>query len=429
MAASARPSPVSSTFPVADPEYDNLGHEVGAQSIISIIEDMGPGSVIAIQGPWGRGKTDMLRRIFRLSSYQKIFINPWAYGESNLLLPLIESLIAVAPKEADKGAVMAAVRSVLKFGASMGMKLTALVTANSALGVAADPSVDAVEKLFDARSQAGDKFASDPIYELRQQFKKLVDLCAPDGKLLICVDDLDRCMPARQISLIESFHFLSSAEANAVFLLAIDPVLFSDGVRAYYNTNAFDANVYLEKMFDARLNLPQLTPTEAASCLIHFLSADDNCEHFGELRANMSDAITAVMKASTEFRRPRILVRVARKMRLARRSGARLPMEDQSGMIRVFYWLLMSERWPLLRAEHAALYEAQSFADLITFVVSDVSAGHPIRTDTDLVNALRYVYEMASIPNPNKGQTHWGSLQKLAKAISATEVTLERCCL
>lgn len=42
---------------------DSLGHDALAKSILWSISHLAPGAVLGIQGPWGRGKTDVLARV------------------------------------------------------------------------------------------------------------------------------------------------------------------------------------------------------------------------------------------------------------------------------------------------------------------------------------------------------------------------------
>ncbi|MDP8244109.1 MAG: P-loop NTPase fold protein [Candidatus Hinthialibacter antarcticus] len=76
---------------------DALGHDEFAKSIINMISNLPSGSVISIQGPWGHGKTDTLKRIekeINSSEHsqiltQTLWINPWQYGKTDLLTPLV----------------------------------------------------------------------------------------------------------------------------------------------------------------------------------------------------------------------------------------------------------------------------------------------------------------------------------------------------
>jgi len=45
---------------------DGLQHGALATSIVNHLRTLSPGSVIAVQGSWGRGKTDVLQRVHQV---------------------------------------------------------------------------------------------------------------------------------------------------------------------------------------------------------------------------------------------------------------------------------------------------------------------------------------------------------------------------
>src|SRR5688500_13273633 len=73
---------------------DGLLHSDFAKRLIRIVQDIPRGSVVGIQGAWGRGKTDILSRLAILANEPSdlishvFWLNPWQYGTSDLLTPL-----------------------------------------------------------------------------------------------------------------------------------------------------------------------------------------------------------------------------------------------------------------------------------------------------------------------------------------------------
>jgi hypothetical protein len=91
-----------------------------------------------------------------------------------------------------------------------------------------DAAQEPIDQLID-RALEGDNRRpdadADPVHEMAVRFRELVDvvLSQPDssrdsatgqpGKpLLICIGDLDRCLPDHQIAMLEAMHFLTSAD-------------------------------------------------------------------------------------------------------------------------------------------------------------------------------------------------------------------------
>ena len=81
---------------------DALHHNEFARSICDHVVRLSPGAVIAVTGPWGRGKTDVLERIIRhvQSTGQSgqtriravLRLNPWQSRNADLLTPLANQM-------------------------------------------------------------------------------------------------------------------------------------------------------------------------------------------------------------------------------------------------------------------------------------------------------------------------------------------------
>ena len=272
MGAGARPDFVSqgSLDSGVDLPADALGHEAVAARLVAQTEQLPAGSVIAVQAPWGRGKTDVLARVERVVRENKIVvsINPWQYGDADLLTPLVLALIELIPppKRSSTKALRRIAETILRAGVNFGLKAAAPTV--PLFGVAAGAVDKLLGGLFKALDTQADANAddgapdADPVAMMGKRFRELVDALIvarelPGGtQLLVCVDDIDRCLPDRQVALLEAIRFLISSGASATFLIALDPTLARQAIKTHYNTDAFDPDRYLDKMFDLRVNLP-----------------------------------------------------------------------------------------------------------------------------------------------------------------------------
>lgn len=83
----------------------------------------------------------------------------------------------------------------------------------------------------------------------------LESLLAERGnRLVIFIDELDRCNPAYAIKLLERIkHYFSNSRITFVF--SVNMAELQHAVRDYYG-NGFDASRYLDRFFDLRIDLP-----------------------------------------------------------------------------------------------------------------------------------------------------------------------------
>ena len=380
---------------------DVLWHEQMANSILDKAPYLPPGAVIAVQGPWGRGKTDVLARIAKKSltdqrpdwmACETIWINPWQYGTPDLLTPLVLGLLERVPvkRRASSKSLRMAAETIIRAGANFGLKAASLVVPGGGiLKEAAGPVDDLLKGLFSALKE--NEIAPpepDPVSKMADRFRELVKEVLESRnaghheRLVICIDDLDRCLPDRQVALLEAMRFLTSTGAAATFLVALDPTLARQAVVAHYGTTAFDPDRYLDKMFHLRVNLPALNKTQLFSlvngrleqivpcvcniqplkvCLSNLVEKyyysgfpentwvkDTSAPSIDDLADAFSDAL-----AVRDLRNPRIIDRIFQRLYLIAISGLTaddIGIKAREDLRNFIMWLGIIERWPDIRA-------------------------------------------------------------------------------
>jgi hypothetical protein len=344
---------------------DALGHGDLALAIAGHIENLPRGSVIAVQGSWGRGKTDVVTRVFDLFAAvggpAPIWIDPWQYARPDLIQPVIVELLTRARGRSDnkKRLLRATARTLLRASNAMAFKAASVVVPFGSIIEAAQEPVDDLIALAlddDGRNPA-ENSGADPVHEMAVRFRDLVDevVSPASGKpLLVCVDDLDRCLPDHQIAMLEAIHFLTSAGANCAFLVAIDPLLVQQAAFAHYRTDALDINQYLDKLFELRVNLTALREAQIA----HLVAAEFDSTVAALLRDGLGADPARVQAAfgevffALELANPRLVHRAFERLRLAAAANVRAGhdlLREPRALIPIVAWCAIAERWPQLR--------------------------------------------------------------------------------
>lgn len=359
---------------------DALGHDQVAERLRWAAGRLPPGSVISLQGSWGRGKTDVLARL--VSTIQAdtkpeqkmawLWINPWQYGTPDLLSPLVLALLErLSPKRrASQKALRAAARAVVLAGLNFGLKAATRTAPGGGLLLdAAESMNDMLGPLFDIAEDDAkpDRPDPDPVARMGGHFAALVDVLLEEqgaDRLLVCVDDLDRCLPGRQVALLQAMRFLISSGARATFVVALDPTLARQALLAHYRSDAFDPDQYLDKMFTLRVNLPAVPQHEVAQLLgSHFArpTSDPAQPTLGDvvsaqLGAGWTDHLAeqaSVVLCTPALRNPRLVRRIVDRLHLllaAPPDGAPLKLHDPHEAKLLIGWLALGERWPAVRA-------------------------------------------------------------------------------
>ena len=90
---------------------DHLGHVGLSRSLLRAARALPSGAVIAVEAPWGRGKTDVLMRVAASTwtedvdprvARRAVWVNPWRYGRADLLTPIVAELVRRAKVNSGK---------------------------------------------------------------------------------------------------------------------------------------------------------------------------------------------------------------------------------------------------------------------------------------------------------------------------------------
>jgi hypothetical protein len=362
---------------------DALGHEVLATALRRSATPLPAGSVIAIEGSWGRGKTDLLARVaaptFAAEEKERprglaraaVWLNPWGYGSADLLTPLVTELgrrvaqqVSMPTEELKR-----VVGTLVQAGVAFGVKSAASVlpVGGAVLQQATVPVKDLVESFFQPKGEGDDL---DAVAAMASRFRQLVvhSLSAAErehgARLLVCIDDLDRCLPDRQVALLQAVRFLLSAGAPATFVLAIDPTLAREAVRTHYQSHDFNVERYLDKMFDLRVSMRGLDqPTLqrlARQHLARRVVRDVRNESLGEVveavlgssPLELAEGLAEVLSVGGQAN-PRVLRRIVDRMLVLvmnHPEGESMfaGVAQPSGRL-ISCWLLICDREPELR--------------------------------------------------------------------------------
>jgi hypothetical protein len=306
---------------------DLLGFKVHADLLINILNDESVLPItIGVFGDWGSGKSSVLQIV--KEEFEKdddkdslcIYFNGWTFegyddAKAALLNSILKELednkkISVELRDAVKEKAKKLWKSIdWMRGAGMVMKNVALpaVSAYFTGGLSLVPFAyqkmaewgddpekiieklqsDEGKKIFKAFVKEGkedDENSTNVVAEFRKDFSDL--LAATNFKrLVVIIDDLDRCSPERIIENLEAIKLFLNVPKTA-FLIGADPRIVKYAIEHKYKNNKEieeDNNRividYLEKLIQLPYSLPRLSESEVEtyiSMLICKKEIDDN---------------------------------------------------------------------------------------------------------------------------------------------------------
>jgi KAP family P-loop domain len=214
-----------------------LGFDATARALAEIIMASDPQFAIAVFGGWGSGKTTLMQAIQRqLDPVSVISVQfmAWRYErEEHLIVPLLdtvrEALVDWAAAHPSGGAdakriagtIGRAMRSILA-----GMSMT--VGVPGAVNLSFDANKALVENpRKDADARVSQSFYHASFVALREAFESFT---GPDGRrIVIFVDDLDRCLPESALEVLESMKLFFDLP-GFVFVVGLDHVVVEHAI-------------------------------------------------------------------------------------------------------------------------------------------------------------------------------------------------------
>lgn len=289
---------------VAQDRFDFLDY---ADALSDIVLQAHTPITIGLFGPWGTGKTSLMRLLAgnllgrRTEEHRRthiVWFNAWQYERDksaiwrSLLLRVLEGLQELELSPEDKQRIedwetrlYADVQR--KQQGSLEIDWPKLGKGALHLGLSLVPSpenlkewltllegdlstVEDVAKAFHRKEIEIHRRQLKFLEEFQGGFAHLVGeyVWRRNGLLVICVDDLDRCLPDHALEVLETIKIFLDAP-GCVFLLAADHKRIEDVIRARYGSQDEGlGESYLEKLVQLPFYLPPLEEEQ----LLHFLA-------------------------------------------------------------------------------------------------------------------------------------------------------------
>jgi hypothetical protein len=309
-----------------------LGFDEYANALKDVIENSNPRFAIGIFGSWGSGKTtlmDMLRD--RLDPVRAVSVDfsAWRYEkEPQIIIPLLDtvrqSLVDWAAGHPEHTAATAA-PAARRAAETLGKVMAALIAgfslklgfsnvfevsyeANKSLQLGREyAKEEAAEKKEASRAATSVSKRSDPdlpqsfyhasIRALTSEFKQFAAL-TNHLRIVVFVDDLDRCLPRAALEVLEAMKLFFDLE-GFVFVVGLDRAVVERCIETQYRPFAGEAPLvkgadYIKKIFQVPINLAPVSVAQLDELLTAMY--DD-----GGLSPSQRDHLNTVVKPHLRF--------------------------------------------------------------------------------------------------------------------------------
>ncbi len=245
-------------------EEDNFKRNLLINDFIKMLNSVEYNTYIALDGEWGSGKTIFVKELELLNrvelkkhhnlneeiiekfkdKYSVFYYNAWEndyHGD-----PLQSILINLISKQKLSKKAFQNIKDAL---------ITIFSDSSEEFIKNITKGFIDIKKIKDPYS---DKYVIDVIsIEKRKNLvSKIMDELCEKEKLLIILDELDRCSPTFAVRLLETVkHYFD--KKDIVFLISTHNSTLAHTVKKFYG-NEFNGGSYLDKFYDLRINLPDI---------------------------------------------------------------------------------------------------------------------------------------------------------------------------
>lgn len=257
-------------------EDNSLDRNKHLSNVMKIFNSIPSPFTLSIDGNWGSGKTIFAKQLEHISklddmeknersyyaiewseaiTFQKQFdvyyFNSWEYDifESPLEIFLFDLI-----KQRQK-TMIGQNKRIKKFNETIEKRAIPMLKAlgSAVTGVDFEMALNGLTKEEELLSSIT------PINDLKERIAEIIDALTEEKKIVVIIDELDRCKPTFAVELLEVLkHYFSNEKLS--FMVCSNKSELSHTVKQYYGQN-FNGFGYLDRFIDLEYNLPSPNTT------------------------------------------------------------------------------------------------------------------------------------------------------------------------
>jgi hypothetical protein len=299
-----------------------------ARAFAAVARESEPRFAIGIFGDWGSGKTTLMRAIEReleaTETVVTLWFNAWRYErEEHLIVPLLDALREALkqwgdrpgrdPDRRERARRAAATVSRAAGALLAGLSITAGVPGGPSLVLDIDRARGDWRQREEEAVQQPRSLYHAVFRALQESFAQFVE--HGQQRIVVFIDDLDRCLPTSALEILESMKLFFDLE-GFVFVVGLDREVVQRAVELKYRpleaaAGAVDSPVrgseYIKKIFQVPFSLPQISVRQVDEFLDSLAGADLPAEQWEDLldrvRPHLDHVITEAGVNPREIKR------------------------------------------------------------------------------------------------------------------------------
>ena len=291
---------------VKNQKEDSLQYKSLCDTLTGIIMTSQTPITIGVFGEWGSGKTSLMRLTendLKAGNTKTVWFNAWKFDKAqdlrvaliHIILKQIEKDKSIPETVKDKAVSLlkrvnwlGLGRTAVTVGASLATPYLAILPLLSQVFSDSKKGTENLSKVLpDELLKDSEGKSLELIGEFEEEFKKLaLDYAGEEGRLVVFIDDLDRCLPEKALDILEAIKLFLNVP-QTVFVIGTDVKVIENGlVQKYGDKSESFAKNYLDKIIQVPFRIPPLSKEDITEHFIPKLQISDELKEYGFIIAD-----------------------------------------------------------------------------------------------------------------------------------------------
>jgi len=390
---------IDDTEPNPTSNFISLG-----KTIAKIIKDSTPHFTIGIYGEWGTGKTTLMKAIEKnLNQNQNsendpkvlpIWFNAWQYErEDNPVTVSLMKTVAYAMAGHEKYDAVS--KTILK-----GLTIIGKDISQNLIQEIISKKGDSTPAAFEEKINYLNKLYQDSIYfdglkKIKQQMDLIRKSAGNDYRVIIFIDDLDRCSPKKALEVLEAVKLFLSME-GFIFVLGLSHKTVTNLITQAYKATGVKGEDYIKKIIQIPIKIPTWSQESIVDLVLNKIKQNLHEEYTNFLCEN-TEMIAKIVQYN-----PRQLKRFINNVIIAFETFTSQKDSPEIKFNEIFLLKILQSEWPDFYNELVSSYE---FREIVKWMISKPS---------DLKKYFKYLNSYNEEEQADKKQQRFLLLNKIS---------------
>ena len=244
-------------------ENDRLGRRKMIESLTHLASTTEGPCVMALDAPWGAGKTTFLRmwsQYLRIQGFPVVEFNAWETDFTGDPFVALCTELTGSIEAGESNNPSSKIDEVKEKGQVVIQHLASNALRHITLGIvdynALRADLDKQPEEFQLQQRMDEYQNTQAAFgQFRQALTDMAAELSGSRPLMVMIDELDRCRPTYAVELLETAKHLFAVD-QVIFVLAVNRTELQHAVKALYG-NEFKADGYLRRFIDLDVHLPE----------------------------------------------------------------------------------------------------------------------------------------------------------------------------